>query len=150
MSSMVIEFTRKEDLEQACYEVTLDLNLYINHLLGIAERCEKHFPEVAHGLRGSAAGIGQYLRGIDGDWKHGSQEKIRETLAEPEFCDQLWAYEFARDPQAGLILLGAMMGIAAAKPYLTFYETLVAARTKMMDFAPLIEELLNSSPRRTQ
>lgn len=147
-SSMVVEFTRKEDLEQACYEATVDITRYIAHLDGIAFRCEENFPEVAAGLRGSAAGIGQYLKGIDGEWKTWMNSELHKVLSRPEFEDHLWAYEFCRDPRAALMLIGAMAAVASAKEDLTFWEVLKVARGKFSDMEPLIEQLLGSSPMR--
>lgn len=147
---MVMKFTRKDDLRQACYEATIDLTHYTEHLKGIADRCEENFPEVAECLRGTAAGIGKYFRGIDGEWVTAANEQLRADLSTPEFHDHLWAYEFCRDPRAALLLFGNMVGIAAAKPDLTFWETLKASRTKLSDMAPLIEKLLGTSPLRAQ
>lgn len=149
-NGIVIEFTRQEDLKQACYEATLDLQLYIAHIMDLVGRSQKYFPEVAAGLHGSASGIGQYLRGIDGDWKTAATEDLHKILSDDRFRDHQWAYEFCRDPRCALILFGWMAAVAAAKPELTFWEVLGQAREKLGDMAPLIENLLASSPRRTQ
>ena len=149
-SSMVAKFTHKEDLKQACYEATVDITFFIGHLENIAKRCEENFPEIAAGLRGSAAGIGQYLRGLDGEWITAANLDLSTALERENFHEQLWAYEFSRDPRGGVMLLGCMAAIASAKPDLTFWEVMRAARIKLMDFEPLIEQLLKSSPRRAQ
>lgn len=150
MSSAVIEFSRLEDLKQACYEATVDLNLYLAHLENIAKRCEKNFPETATAIRGCAHGIAQNLHGIDGEWVAGSLEEMRDTLSREEFLNHLWAYNFARDPRAALMLMGSMMAVASVNPELTFWQVLSLARSKLMDLEPLIEQLLKSSPMRNK
>lgn len=149
-SSMKIKFTDAQDLRQACYEATLDLNLYISHLKTIAQRCREHFPEVAEGLEGSASGIGQYLKGIDGQWITEANVNLRTVLTEGDFRNHLWAYEFSRDPRAGLMLLGCMAAVAAAKPEVTFWQAMDLSREKLSNLAPLIENLLASSPLRSR
>jgi hypothetical protein len=149
-SSMKIEFSEKDDLRQACYEATVDLVRYTTHLEGIAQRCEKHFPEVAAGLRGTVAGIGQYLQGVEGKWRTLANEHARAALSGPDFAEHMWAYEFCRDPRAALLLMGSLAGVASAKPDLTFWQALTLARVKLGDMQPLIEQLLASSPRRAQ
>jgi hypothetical protein len=149
-SSMTIEFSDKADLRQACYEATVDLTRYIAHLEGIAARAEKHFPEVAAGLRGTAAGFKQYLRGVDGEWHTSGNDWAHEHLSGPNFVEHMWAYEFCRDPRAAMLLMGCIAGVASAKPDLTFWQVLGLARIKLSDMEPLIEQLLASSPRRAQ
>lgn len=149
-SSMKIEFTEKADLKQACYEASVDITRYVEHLKGIADRCEKHFPEVAAGLRGTAAGIAQHLRGVDGDWRTPQMEQVREVLTGPLFAEHMWAYEFCRDPRGALMLMGCLAGIASAKPEITFMQALTLARVKIENLQPLIEQLLASSPSRAQ
>jgi hypothetical protein len=147
-SSMVAKFTRKEDLKQACYEATLDLNLYIVHLEDIARRSEENFPEIAAGLRGTTAGIAQYLRGVDGEWRTRANVDLHEYLSQPDFLEHMWAYEFCRDPRAATMLMGCLAAVACSKPDLNFWEALRVAKVKLMDFEPLIEQLLASSPLR--
>jgi hypothetical protein len=145
---MKIEFRDPSDLQQACYEATVDLTVYITHLKDIARRCEKNFPEVAEGLRGTAAGIGRYLRGVDGKWFTDANLQQALVLRKEDFHNHLWAYEFSRDPRAASILLGCMAAISTAKPDLTFYEALDESRLKLSNLEPLIEQLLASSPAR--
>jgi hypothetical protein len=149
-SSMKIEFHDKNDLKQACYEATVDLTLYIAHLEDIAQRAAKFFPEVAAGLRGSADGLKQYLRGVDGEWRTPGNEALRKTLSGPQFEVHLWAYEFCRDPRGAVLIMGCLAAVAEAKPELTFWQALNEARGKLGDLQPLVEALLESSPRRTQ
>jgi hypothetical protein len=148
---MVIEFSRQEDIKQACYEATVDLSTFVIHLHNIAKRCEKNFPEIAAGLRGSADGIMHYLEGIEGTVpRTRSIEELRTTLNQPDFLNHLWAYDFCRDPRGALLIFGCMCAYAAAKPSMTFWEALAEARGKMETFEAVIEKLLASSPRRTQ
>jgi len=147
-NSMVIEFCDKNDLDYACYSATLDITLYITHLAGIAKRCEKNFPEVAEGLRGTADGLKQHLQGVDGEWRTPSTEGMREILSTDSFKDFRWSYEFCRDPRAAQLLVGCCVAIAGAKPEMTFWEVLTLARGKLSTMEPLIERLLASSPLR--
>jgi len=148
-SSMKIEFREQADLKQACYEATVDLVRYIEHLKGIAARCRKNFPEVANGLEGSAHGIGQYLRGVDGSWKSRMSEDLKGLLQTPDFESHLWAYEFSRDPRCALLLLGGMAAVASVQPELRFWDTLAETRKRLSNLEPLIERLLASSPLRS-
>lgn len=149
-SSMVAEFTRAEDIKQACYEATVDITVYMGHLENIAKRCENNFPEIAAGLRGTAAGIGQNLHGVTGEWRTPANEDLRAAVSLEDFHEHMWAYEFSRDPRGGVVLLGCMAAVAAAKPDLNFWEVMKIARVKLSDMEPLIEQLLQSSPRRAQ
>jgi hypothetical protein len=150
MSSMKIEFHEQADIVQACYEASVDIVRYVDHLKNIAERCEEHFPEIAAGLRGSAAGIAQYLRGVDGGWETQANVDLRGALSLPDFKEHMWAYEFCRNPRCAVVLMGCLAATAAAKPNLTFWEALAESRAKMSDLQPLIEKLLASSPMRRQ
>lgn len=148
-SSAKIEFTRREDLQQACYEASVDVLVYVEHIRDIARRCEKTFPEVAEGLRGTAAGLAQYMRGVDGEWRTMSTEALHEIFTERgPFKDYLWAYEFCRDPRAALLLMGNLAAVASAKQELTFWQALEESRSKLSDWEPLIAKLLESSPLR--
>lgn len=147
-SSMKIEFHDKNDLKQACYEAALDITHYIEHLEGIARRCEKNFPEVSAGLHGTADGLKQYLRGVDGEWRTKGNEMLRAELTGPQYESHAWAYEFCRDPRGAVLIMGCLAAIAATRPDLTFWQALAAARDKLGDLQPLVEELLASSPLR--
>lgn len=147
-TSMVHEFKRPEDLEQACYEARVDLSVFIGHINDIAARCRAHFPEVADGLNGSAAGMARYLKGLEGKWVTSANNDLHEVLQQPEFSSHMWAYEFTRDPRAGVMLMGTMAAIASVKPELTFWQALAEARGKLSDWEPLIEQLLAFSPQR--
>ena len=149
-SSMKIEFTDKADLKQACYEATLDLVRYITHIRGIAERAQEHFPEVAAGLQGSADGIAKYLRGIDGEWQTRTTEQLHDVLDTEQFRVHMWAYEYCRDPRGALLLIGTLAGVASVEPDAPFWKVLAEARVRLSHLEPLIEQLLASSPRRTQ